>query len=186
MTVRIAPANGLALPDIRDLWQWRELLFFLAWRDIRVRYKQAALGVLWAVMRPLALMAVFTLFFGVIFQTPSEGIPRSVFIFAGVITWLLFAEAFASASNSLLKDRHIFEKLYFPRLIIPLSSVASPVVDFTFGLATLVIMMAINGVPLVASTPLVLLFAFLAILLALSVGIWSSALNLQPIISLHA
>ncbi|MCH8267597.1 MAG: ABC transporter permease, partial [Acidobacteria bacterium] len=122
---------------------------------------------------------VFTLFFGVIFQTPSEGIPRSVFIFAGIITWLLFAEAFSSASNSLLKDRHIFEKLYFPRLIIPLSSVASPILDFAFGLATLIIMMAINGVPLVASMPLVLLFAFLAILLALSVGIWSSALNLQ-------
>jgi lipopolysaccharide transport system permease protein len=177
--IRISPAKSLALPNLRELWAWRELALFLAWRDIRVRYKQATLGIAWAIVSPLALMAVFTLFFGVIFSTPSEDVPRPVFIFAGVLTWLLFSEVFSSASASLLKDRHIFEKLYFPRLLVPLSSAASGLTDFGFGLVALLVMMAIYRVPLFGSIVLVVAFGLLAVFLALSAGIWFSALNLQ-------
>lgn len=177
--IRISPAKSLAFPNLKELWRWRELALFLAWRDIQVRYKQATLGIAWAVLSPLALMAVFTLFFGVIFSTPSEDVPRPVFIFAGILTWLLFSEVFSSASASLLKDRHIFEKLYFPRLLVPLSSVASGLTDFGFGLVALLVMMAIYRVPLFGSIVLVVAFGLLAVFLALSVGIWFSALNLQ-------
>jgi lipopolysaccharide transport system permease protein len=178
-SVKISPIKPLALPNLHEIWSWRELGVFLAWRDIRVRYKQATLGIAWAILSPMALMAVFTLFFGVIFATPSEGIPRPVFIFVGILTWLLFAEAFGSASTSLLKDRHILEKLYFPRLVIPLSSVASALTDFGFGLMALFVMMAIYRVQIFASMILVFAIALLVVLLALSAGIWFSALNLQ-------
>jgi lipopolysaccharide transport system permease protein len=177
--VRIEPAKPLRFPDLREIWRWRELFLFLAWRDIRIRYRQAFLGIAWALLTPLALMAVFTLFFGIIFATPSEGISRPVFIFAGLITWLLFSQTVSSASNSLLKDRYIFEKLYFPRLILPASAVISDLVDFAFGYVALLVMMLAFGVPLLASNILALCWALGTVLLALSVGVWLAALNLQ-------
>lgn len=178
-TVRIEPARPVSLPNLPELWRWRELFLFLAWRDIRVRYKQAFLGIAWALLTPLALMGVFTLFFGVIFATPSSGIARPVFIYAGLITWLLFSACLNDTSSSLLKDRHIFEKLYFPRIIIPIASVMSSLVDFVFGFVALLAMMLLFGVPLLATSILAFVWALAAVLLALSVGFWLAALNLQ-------
>jgi lipopolysaccharide transport system permease protein len=176
---RIEPPGGLSFPDPRELWSWRELFFFIAWRDVKVRYKQAVLGALWAIIKPVALMIVFTLFFGIIFATPSSGVPRPVFIFSGVLLWVFLAETVSSASNSLLKDRHILEKLYFPRVILPLAALVSPLVDYAFGLLALAVMMIFYGVPFIWTALLVPVFVALVLFLATAVGVWFSALNLQ-------
>lgn len=176
---RIEPPSWISLPNFREIWLRKELLYFFAWRDIKVRYKQAVLGIAWAVLNPLALMLVFTLFFGIIFGTPSAGVPRPVFIFSGVLTWILLAEMVSSASNSLIKDRHILEKLYFPRLILPISSTLSPLADFIFGLLALVVMMLVYGQPLRATALLLPAFVALVWFLSISVSVWLSGLNLQ-------
>jgi lipopolysaccharide transport system permease protein len=176
---RIEPPRWFSFPSPSEIWQWRELLAYLAWRDIKVRYKQAVLGVAWAVLNPLALMLVFTLFFGIIFGTPSAGVPRPVFIFAGVVTWVLFSEMLSSASNSLLKDRSLLEKLYFPRLVLPISATISPLVDYLFGLLALAIMMLAYGQRLRFSMLFLPFYVALVWLLALALGIWLSGLNLQ-------
>jgi lipopolysaccharide transport system permease protein len=177
--IRIDPQRQWALPNVREVWLRRELIFFLFWRDLRVRYRQAALGAAWAILSPLLLMGVFTLFFGVIFATPSAGVPRPVFIFSGVLTWLFFAEAFNSASASLQKDKHLLAKLYFPRLIIPLASVLPSLVDYVLGLLALGVMMLAYHIPFRPTVLLLPLMAALVLYVALCVGIWFSALNLQ-------
>lgn len=177
--IRIEPLRHWTLPDLAEVWRRRELILFLFWRDLKVRYKQALLGAAWAILRPLLLMGVFTLFFGVIFATPSEGIPRPVFIFAGVLTWIFFAEALSSASNSLRKERHMLAKLFFPRIIIPLSSLLTPLVDYGLGLLALAVMMFGYGLPIRATVLLIPVFATLVLLVALSFGVWLSPLNVQ-------
>jgi lipopolysaccharide transport system permease protein len=177
--VRIEPLRHWALPDMAEVWRRRELIFFLFWRDLKVRYKQALLGASWAILSPLLLMGVFTLFFGVIFATPSEGIPRPVFIFSGVLTWLFFSEAFNSASASLRKDKHLLAKLFFPRIIIPLSSVLTPLVDYGLGLVALIVMELGYGLPIRPTILLIPVFAALILYIALCVGIWLAPLNIQ-------
>lgn len=162
-----------------EVWRRRELIFFLFWRDLKVRYKQALLGASWAILSPLLLMGVFTLFFGVIFATPSEGIPRPVFIFSGVLTWLFFSEAFNSASASLQKDKHLLAKLFFPRIIIPLSSVLTPLVDYGLGLVALLVMELGYGLPVRPTILLIPVFAALILYIALCVGLWLAPLNIQ-------
>lgn len=177
--VRIEPPGWTSLPGVRELWKWRELFYFLAWRDIRVRYKQAVLGVAWAIINPIALMLVFTLFFGIIFGTPSSGVPRPVFIFSGVVAWVLFSEMVNSASSSLLKDRNILEKLYFPRIVIPLSATLSPLADYAFGLVALGIMMLGYKVPFRPQILVLPLWIGLIWFMAIALGVWLSGLNLQ-------
>ena len=177
--IRIEPLRHWGFPDLAEVWRRRELIFFLFWRDLKVRYKQALLGAAWAILSPLLLMGVFTLFFGIIFATPSEGIPRPVFIFAGVLTWIFFAEALSSASYSLRKEKHLLAKLFFPRIILPLSSLLTPLVDYGLGLLALAVMTIGYGLPIRPTVLLIPVFAVLVLYIALSVGIWLSPLNVQ-------
>lgn len=177
--IRIEPLRRWSFPDWGEVWRRRELIYFLFWRDLKVRYKQAVLGAGWAILSPLLLMGVFTLFFGVIFATPSEGIPRPVFIFSGVLTWLFFAEAFNSASSSLEKDKSLLLKLFFPRIVIPLSSLLTPLVDYGLGLLALAVMILGYGLPLRPTILWLPVFAGLVMYVAFCVGIWLSTLNVQ-------
>ena len=174
----LPPRRGISL-DLGDLWRYRELLYFLTWRDIKVRYKQTALGVAWALLQPLLATVLFTLIFGYFLQLPSGGVPYPVFTLTALLPWQLFAYALNHSSQSLVEDRNLITKIYFPRLIIPFSSVSAGLLDFAIGLIFLLVMMLVYRVPLtwqVLALPGLVAYAVLA---ALSVGLWLSALNVQ-------
>jgi lipopolysaccharide transport system permease protein len=165
--------------DVRELWAYRELLGFLIWRDVKVRYKQTVFGVAWAIVQPVASMVLFTILFGRIAKLPSEGVPYPLFVFAGVVPWQMFAQAFSGASNSLVGSSGLLSKVYFPRLIVPLASVCATIVDFLIAFTALSIMMAVYGVrpgPQILLLPLFVAFALVA---ALSVALWTAALNVK-------
>lgn len=175
----ITPPNRWIPLQLAELWDYRELLYFLVWRDIKVRYKQTALGAAWAVMQPLFMMLVFSLFFGRLAKVPSDGIPYPVFTFCALIPWQLFANALTESSNSLIGNQNLITKVYFARLVIPIAAVLSGLVDFLIAFAILIGMMLFYGiVPGVAILALPG-FILLAVLTALAVGLWLSALNVQ-------
>ncbi len=182
-TIYIRPARGWIGLNLKDLWAYRELVYFLIWRDIKVRYKQAFLGVGWAVLQPLATMIIFTVIFGTLAKLPPDaGIPAAwypVFSFAGVLPWQLFQGALSRSSISLVGNSNLLTKVYFPRLIIPLAAVTAGVVDFLISFLLMVILMVIYQVPftwrLLVLPPLVIL----ALMTALAVGLWLAALNVQ-------
>lgn len=164
---------------LKDLWNYRELFVFLSWRDILVRYKQTAIGMLWGVIRPLLTMMVFTVVFGKIAKLPSEGIPYPIMVFTAMLPWQLFATSFGESSNSLIGNVNLIAKIYFPRLIIPVSSIIVNVVDFFISFVLLLILMLFyNTLPdwRIIALPLLLLFVFL---LSLGLGLWFSALNVK-------
>lgn len=163
----------------RDLWRYRELLYFLGRRDIAVRYKQTAFGVAWAVVRPLATMLVFTLVFGRIAKLPSEGAPYSLLVFSGMLPWFFFSGALSDCSNSLVANGNLLSKVYFPRLLVPLSAVAVALVDLAIGFGLLVLMMAWLGYPPSARLFALPLFILLAFAAALGAGLWFAALNVK-------
>lgn len=165
--------------QLRNLWDYRELLYFLAWRDFKVRYKQTVLGAAWAVIQPFFTMIVFSIFFGYLGKIPSDGIPYPVFAYCALLPWSLFAYALNESSNSLVNNQSLITKVYFPRLIIPIAPLFVALVDFGIACIVLIGMMRFYGiVPGVAvlATPL---FVILAVLTALAVGMWLSALNVQ-------
>jgi lipopolysaccharide transport system permease protein len=173
----ILPADGWQLVNVRELWQFRELLFFLTWRDVKVRYKQTALGAAWAVLQPLMMMVVFTIFFGRMARVPSGGVPYPLFALAGLLPWTFFATAVANAGNSVVGSERLITKIYFPRLAVPIASVGAAVVDFAVSCGLMVVMMAWYGVvpgPKLLLAPPV--FA-LIVLLALGLGTLLAALN---------
>ncbi len=177
--IRLQPSQGWRTLNLMDLWRYRELLYFLSWRDIKIRYKQTLLGVLWAIIQPLLTMLVFSLFFGKLGKMPSDGIPYPIFVFAALVPWTFFANGLTQSSNSLVLSANLLKKVYFPRLIVPISSVLSGVVDVAFAFMVLMAMMLIYGiVPTVNIVwlPLLLLLAFVT---ALGVGLWLSAVNVQ-------
>ena len=178
-TLLIEPLGKWSLPNLAEFWARRELLYFLVWRDIRVRYSQAALGIAWAILNPLLLAGAFTVFFGTLFSVPTEGVPRPAFIFAGILMWRFFAQALTRASNGLRKERNLLAKLYFPRLIIPVSSVVTEWVDLALGLIALLIMVTAFGLPIRTTFLLLPGFALLAGFVALSVGVWFAPLAMQ-------
>jgi lipopolysaccharide transport system permease protein len=178
-TVVIRPRRGLELLDLREVWEYRELLGFLAWRDLKVRYKQTAIGVLWAVLQPLAMMAVFTIFFGKLARLPSDGLPYPLFALAGLLPWNLFARVLAASSDSLVRDQRLISKVYFPRVIVPLSSSLAALVDFAISLGLLVVLMAIYRVAPDVRMLYLPLLTLLLLVAALGVGFWLSALNVQ-------
>ena len=176
---RIRPSGGWRALDLAELWRYRELLFFLTLRDVKIRYKQTALGVAWAVLQPLLTMGVFTIFFGKLGKMPSDGKPYAVFVLAALVPWQLFAYALTQSSNSLVAEQRLITKVYFPRLIVPVASVLAGLVDFLVALVLLLLLMAgfrvAPGWGLVAAPA----FALFAVLTALAVGLWLSALNVQ-------
>jgi lipopolysaccharide transport system permease protein len=175
--VLIRPVSGWVRINFRDLWEYRELLYFLTWRDIKVRYKQTALGVAWVVLQPLFLMLLFTLFFGRLLRVPSDGIPYSIFAYAALLPWQLFSRALNEASMSLVANERIITKIYFPRILVPVSAVLSGLVDFTIGLTALVGFMILYGIQPGFAILVLPLFVLLAVVAALGVSLWLAALN---------
>jgi lipopolysaccharide transport system permease protein len=177
--VSIEASKGWVPLGLGALWQYRELLYFLVWRDVKVRYKQTALGAAWAIIQPLFTMVVFALFFGRLAKMPSDGIPYPLFSYAALVPWTFFAQAMSQASNSLVGSANLITKVYFPRLIVPLASVLSGVVDFLFAFAVLLAMMPWYGVGISVRLLFVPLFVLLAITTALGVALWLSAFNVE-------
>lgn len=175
----IQPSRGLVSLRLKDLWQYRELLYFMIWRDIKVRYKQTALGAAWAVLQPLLTMVVFTIFFGKLAKVPSDGIPYPIFNFCALLPWQLFARSFTESSNSLVTNQRLITKVYFPRLVIPLAAVLAGLVDFAIAFLVLVGLMFYYGIfPGLALLALPL-FLLLAIVTSLAASLWLSALNVK-------
>jgi lipopolysaccharide transport system permease protein len=175
--VRIRPGRGWSALNLRDVWHYRELLFFLTWRDIKVRYRQTVLGALWAVIQPLSTMVVFTLFFGKLAGLSSDGVPYHLFAYAGLLPWMFFANAVTSSGNSLVGESRLISKVYFPRLIVPAAAVAAGLLDFFIAFAVLVVLMF--GMPLSWSLLLLIPAILLLTLLAVGVGLWVAALNVK-------
>lgn len=175
----IRPSRGFLSLNLTDVWEYRELLYFLVWRDIKVRYKQTVLGAAWAVIQPFMTMVVFSIFFGRLAKIPSDGVPYPVFAYAALLPWQLFAFALTESSNSLVGSQNLITKVYFPRLIIPLSSVLAGLVDFTISFFVLLAMMLYYGIRPTAAVAWLPLFVLFALITALSVGLWLSALNVK-------
>ena len=177
--ILIKPTQGWVSLKLHELWEYRELLYFLVWRDVKVRYKQTVLGAAWAVIQPFMAMVVFSIFFGKLAKMPSDGIPYPLFAFSALVPWSFFANGLSQSSNSLVGSAHLITKVYFPRLVVPISSVISGIVDFVLAFVVLLGMMFYFGVlPTfnVIWLPFLLVLAFLT---ALGVGMWFSALNVE-------
>jgi lipopolysaccharide transport system permease protein len=176
-TVRIEPPRGWLDLRLGEVWAYRELLYFFVWRDVKVRYKQTVIGVAWVVLQPLLTMGVFTLFFGRLAKLPSDGLAYPVFYFCALVPWNYFATALQSCTAVVVDNQRVITKVFFPRLVLPLSAVVSGLVDFAIGFVVLGVVLAIYGIrPGVAALWLPV-FLLLAVLTALGVGLWMSALN---------
>ena len=178
-TLVIEPRPGWRALGVADLFAYRELLFFLVWRDVKVRYRQTVLGAAWAILQPLATAVVFTLFFGRLAGIASDGLPYPIFSYAGLLVWTFFAQGLAQSSASVVGSANLITKVYFPRLVIPLSAVVAGLLDLAVATPLLVAMMAYYHVwpgAAIAALPLILL---LALLTAIGVGLWLSALNVE-------
>jgi lipopolysaccharide transport system permease protein len=175
--LRIAPPSGWFDLNLGGLWQYRELLYFFVWRDIKIRYKQTAVGAAWAVFQPLMTMAVFSLFFGKLAKIPSNGLPYPVFYFSALLPWTYFSGALQNATSVVVEQQRVITKVYFPRLVLPLSAVVAGLVDFSIGFVVFLVMMAYYRI--VPSLPIFFfpLFLLMAVLTALGVGLFLSALN---------
>jgi lipopolysaccharide transport system permease protein len=175
----IYPSTGWFALDLRELWAYRELIYFLAWREIKVRYKQTAIGVAWAVLQPLAMMLVFTLLFGKLAGLPSDGVPYPLFAFVALLPWQLFSRTVTDSTNSLVADQRLITRVYFPRLIIPLATTLSGMADFAVSAVLLVGLMLFYGVIPGAAVVWLPAFVLLMLVTALGVGFWLSALNVE-------
>jgi len=175
--VRVTPPSGWWEIPFREIWDYRELLYFLVWRDVKVRYKQTAIGIAWAVLQPVLTMGVFWLFLGKLARLPSDGLPYAVFYFAGLVPWTYFASSLNVATNTVVNHQNLLTKVYFPRLVLPISAVLSGLVDFAVGFVLLVLVtLGYHIVPGLSMLWLPLLL-LLAVCTALGVGLWFSALN---------
>lgn len=177
--VLIEASRSSLTVNLSDLWQYRDLFFILTLRDIKVRYKQTFLGVLWVVIQPLLMMLVFTLFFGKLARIPSDGIPYPLFAYAGLLPWTFFANALNSSGNSLVGNSSLITKVYFPRMIIPIAAVGAGLLDFAIAFALLVLLMFYYGVGFSPNILLLPVLALLTALLAVGLGMWMSALNVK-------
>jgi lipopolysaccharide transport system permease protein len=178
-TAVIRPSRGWVSLKTRELWAYRDLLFFLAWRDISVRYKQTVLGAAWAIIQPVFTMLLFSLFFGWLGKIPSDGIPYPIFSYAALLPWHYFAAALAGSSDSLVGNANLLSKVYFPRLIIPIASILPPIVDFMIAFTVLLGMMFFYGIVPTWNIVWLPFFLLLALVTALGAGLWLSALNVQ-------
>lgn len=177
--VLIQPSRGWVSVNLREVWAYRELLYFLAWRDIKVRYKQTVIGAAWAIVQPFFTMVVFSLFFGHLGRMPSDGIPYPVFVYCALLPWQLFAHVLTESSNSVVGSQQLITKVYFPRLIAPIAAVCGGLVDFAIAFFVLLGMMVFYGLAPGAAVGALPLFILLAVLTALGVGLWLSVLNVR-------
>ena len=175
----VKPSKGWISLKLKELCEYRELLYFMAWRDIKVRYKQTVLGAAWAIIQPFFTMVVFSIFFGRLAKVPSDGLPYPIFAYAALVPWTFFANGLNQASNSLVGSANLIKKVYFPRLVVPISSVISGVVDFVLAFAVLLGMMLFYGILPTVKILWLPLFVLLIFVTALGVGFWLSALNVQ-------
>ena len=176
----IRPKKTFSFADLRELWTYRELLYFFVWRDLKVRYKQTSIGILWAILQPFLTMVVFSVFFGSLLGVPSDNIPYPVFVYTGLLFWQFFAGALSDTANALVSNQSIVTKVYFPRLILPFSTVLTKFVDFAIGAVILALMMAYYGylpdLTGILVLPLLLLITFMS---AVGGGLFLSALNVK-------
>lgn len=177
--VRIQASSGWLGLNLRELWAYRELLYFLVWRDIKVRYKQTVLGAGWAIIQPLFTAIIFSLFFGNVGKLPSDGLPYMLFSYMGLVPWTFFANGLTQSSNSLVNSAHLISKVYFPRLAVPLASVLAGLVDFALAFVVLIGFMLFYGVSPTWNIVWLPFFLLLAFVTALGVGLWFSAMNVQ-------
>lgn len=177
--IRIEPSDGWVSLKLAELWSYRELLFFLTWRDIKIRYKQTALGVIWGVLQPLLTMVVFSIFFGRLAKIPSDGVPYPIFALIGLTPWNFFSNGLTQSSNSLVAGANMIKKVYFPRLVIPLSSVMSGLIDLLISLVLVGCMMAYYGIAPTINVVWLPAFILLALVTSLGVGLWMAALNVE-------
>lgn len=175
----IKPSRGLLQLDLGELWRYRELLFFLVWKDVLIRYKQTAIGVCWAVLQPLITMAIFAVIFGRMANIPSDGKPYPLFAFAALLPWSYFSQALTRSGTSLVGNSNLITKVYFPRLLIPLAASISPVVDLFFSFILLLLLMVWYGVSPTWNLLVLPLFVALSLMTSLAVGLWMSALNVK-------
>lgn len=179
-TIYIKPSTGLAALNLRDLWVYRELVLFMIWRDIKVRYKQTLLGATWAVIQPVMTMLVFNFLFGTVAKVPTDGIPYPIFSYTALLPWGLFVTALNQASRSLTSNHNMITKVYFPRLVLPMASVLAGLVDFAIAFMILIVLMIYYQVTPAWNVLWALpLFLLLAILTALGVALWLSAINVK-------
>lgn len=178
-TFAIRPTKSWRFLDLRELWQYRELAYFLTWRDIKVRYKQTVLGVAWAILQPLAMMVVFTLFFGRLAKIPSEGIPYPVFTYTALLAWQIFSRSITESSTSLVTNQRLITRVYFPRMLVPISVILAAMVDFTISSALLIVLMLSYGLLPTVNVVWFPFFTVLMMLTALGIGFWLSALNIE-------
>jgi lipopolysaccharide transport system permease protein len=178
-TIVIRPHGGWVALNARELWSYRELLYFFVWRDLKVRYKQTAFGVLWAIIQPLLLMLVFTLFLGRVEGIAPPGIPYPLFALAGLVPWTLFASSLIGSSGSLVESSNLLQKVYFPRLLLPAAATGSYLLDFVIGLVLLTALMLIYGTNLTLNVLWIGPLTLLALTTALAVGVWMSAINVR-------
>ncbi len=176
---RREPSKGWAGPKLRELWEYRELLFFFVWRDIKVRYRQTVMGALWAIIQPFFTMVIFSLFFGRLAKVPSDGLPYPIFSYAALVPWTFFATALTQASNSLVLSANMVKKIYFPRLTLPIATVLAGVVDFVLAFMVLLGMMLFYGLLPTINVLWLPFFLLLALITSLGVSLWLSAMNVQ-------
>jgi lipopolysaccharide transport system permease protein len=178
-TIQIEPSKGWVFLKLHDLWEYRELLYFLAWRDIKVRYKQTVLGAAWAIIQPFSTMVVFSIFFGRLAKMPSDGIPYPIFAYCALLPWSYFAGALDRAGNSLVGSANLVTKVYLPRLVLPLSATMAGLLDFAIAFVVLIAMMIFYGITPTSAVWTLPFFLLLALATSLGVGLWLSALNVQ-------
>jgi lipopolysaccharide transport system permease protein len=179
LVLRIAPSQGWVALKLHELWEYRELLYFLIWRDIKVRYKQTVLGVAWAILQPFFTMVVFSLFFGRLAKMPSDGVPYPIFSYAALVPWTFFANGLSKSSRSMVGSANLIKKVYFPRLIVPLSSAIAGIIDFVPAFVVLLGMMLYYGMIPTSNVFLLPVFLLLALVTSLGVGLWFSVMNVQ-------
>jgi lipopolysaccharide transport system permease protein len=175
----IEPVHGWTSLNLRELWTYKELLYFFVWRDLKVRYKQTIMGVSWAVIQPILTMVIFSLFFGRLAQVPSDDLPYPIFSFAALVPWTFFANALTNASNSVVNSGNMLKKIYFPRMTLPIATVFSGLLDFFLSFLVLLVMMLFYGIAPTRNVVWLPFFLLVAIITALGSSLWLSAMNVQ-------
>ena len=184
--LRIQPTRGWTAINLSELWQYRELIYFLAWRDVKVRYKQTVIGVAWVLLQPMAMVAIFWLIFGRVAKLPSDGMPYPLFVLVALVPWQFFSRVISESTNSLITDQRLITRVYFPRLVVPIATALTALVDFSLAMALVAGLMTIFGIVPGSAIVFLPMVIMLMVAAALGVGFWLSALNVEYRDVMHA